>query len=618
MRKPMAQHIGRIDRRSYGCSTSLWRLVVCAPVILYAGGSSGQTGPLNPSSGTNDTSIGTLAWSSPNNILASDNSRATQATRGITNFLAGTGFGFTLSEPAAITGIQLDIERSTSAVNNVAILGSSPFWTTGLSRPTLPTGVNRCLIVVAAMENGDGFGPRDITAMTYGGRAMTQLTQVSIGGGSSFSATLEVWMMLEADLALASGTAITRTYAASPGAHNEFCETFSSAVFQHVDQVDPVVSIHTSGSTANTNPHQLGANITTLPGSAAVNAVVCGNRPSSDPAPNTSTTGYTINSSYVEGTDFYFANASTAPNSGATLQVAHKLISSAGTERPTCTFNGNVNRHVMVGFTLQSARELDHAVHLLKAGNPVGDNKANTVAWPTTDTYISYGGPADLWGTTWTVAEVNNNQFGAALSARVQSATARVDHMRATVYWMSTLPVELLDFTARRTSAGVQLDWATASEQQNSHFIVEHGHDGVAFTELARVPGAGWSQVLRTYSALDPDPMPGINYYRLVQVDLDGTTALSPIVAVEWEASGPVVYPNPTPDGRVSLFDVELRPGTITVFDAGMRWVKTFRHMDEQHTAVDLGDLPDGSYLLLMSNPEGTRHVRVVKSSLDR
>ena len=82
----------------------------------------------------------------------------------------------------------------------------------------------------------------------------------------------------------------------------------------------------------------------------------------------------------------------------------------------------------------------DHTVQLLKAGVAVGANKAITGsdlgAWPVnTDGTISYGSPTDLWGTTWTPAEINAAGFGAFLRATWANGEARVNFMRLTVYY---------------------------------------------------------------------------------------------------------------------------------------------------------------------------------------
>lgn len=80
----------------------------------------------------------------------------------------------------------------------------------------------------------------------------------------------------------------------------------------------------------------------------------------------------------------------------------------------------------------------DRSIRLCKAGSPVGDEKADTVtAWPLLDTVRVYGGTGDLWGTTWTPAEINASGFGAAVAARVDNGTCRVDALTLRVYYTS-------------------------------------------------------------------------------------------------------------------------------------------------------------------------------------
>lgn len=69
-------------------------------------------GPLSPSSGTNDTSTGTFAWTNPGNITSSDNAYATVNTPGaLSNYLVGSCYGFTIPAGATVTGVVVDIER---------------------------------------------------------------------------------------------------------------------------------------------------------------------------------------------------------------------------------------------------------------------------------------------------------------------------------------------------------------------------------------------------------------------------------------------------------------------------------------------------------------------------
>ena len=90
----------------------------------------------------------------------------------------------------------------------------------------------------------------------------------------------------------------------------------------------------------------------------------------------------------------------------------------------------------------------DNSVRLVRAGAPVGDDKAIDAPWPSTLGLATYGGPEDLWGTTWTPEQVNSTDFGVVLSAQRDnngnnSRIATVDSMQITVYYEYTSTSEV-------------------------------------------------------------------------------------------------------------------------------------------------------------------------------
>lgn len=101
----------------------------------------------------------------------------------------------------------------------------------------------------------------------------------------------------------------------------------------------------------------------------------------------------------------------------------------------------------------------------------------------------------------------------------------------------TALPIELLDFSAEQLAEHVELNWITSSEINNSHFIIERSIDTKLIDEIARVEGAGNSNTIRTYSTIDINPMEGISYYRLKQVDFNGDFSHSEWVAVNYSGS---------------------------------------------------------------------------------
>ncbi|MFD1466703.1 T9SS type A sorting domain-containing protein [Hymenobacter caeli] len=171
------------------------------------------------------------------------------------------------------------------------------------------------------------------------------------------------------------------------------------------------------------------------------------------------------------------------------------------------------------------------------------------------------------------------------------------------------LPVVLTGFTARRQGPAVLLEWATASERNNSRFEVQRSADGQAFATLKTVPGSGSSTAAHAYSWLDADAAGGPLYYRLRQVDADGTATYSPVVAVLPDAAQTGVFPNPAQQ--------HIRFGApagsaYRVLNALGQPVLTGRAPAEG-TALDLPGLAPGIYYLEISNAQGQVRHRFIK-----
>lgn len=98
----------------------------------------------------------------------------------------------------------------------------------------------------------------------------------------------------------------------------------------------------------------------------------------------------------------------------------------------------------------------------------------------------------------------------------------------------SALPIELTYFHAKLTGKTVMLNWRTETEENNAYMAVERSSEGSNFVEIGRVKGAGTTVEPKEYSFLDHNPKAGINYYRLRQVDMDGSTHYHKVVAVNY------------------------------------------------------------------------------------
>jgi len=96
------------------------------------------------------------------------------------------------------------------------------------------------------------------------------------------------------------------------------------------------------------------------------------------------------------------------------------------------------------------------------------------------------------------------------------------------------LPVELIHFNAsyNEQNKNVDLDWITASEFNNDYFIIEKSMDANVFSHVLMLEGAGNSSTLKHYSSVDSEPLNGVSFYRLKQVDFNGDFSFSDIVSV--------------------------------------------------------------------------------------
>jgi hypothetical protein len=569
-------------------------LLLLLPGFVFA-----QYGPNNPASGTNVGGVGTLSWTSPGNILLSDNSDATQGTRGTTNYLQGTTFGFALLPTDVVTGIRMEVEKASTGVSNVALLGS---WSVGTTR-TLPAGTNRCLIVIIGLENAT---TRDITSVSYGGRTMTPVTE--IGLATPFYARTEAWYLLESELALAANTTIT--YSFGTGTPSENFEIVSAAVYQNVDQIAPFFDTETGSTTSNSANFTLPNAMNVEVGSMAITGIFCGAPPDPVPGAAGSVNAFTINQSFTDRVDYYNYAAGYA-TSGGQLQVSDRAMTSAGTVQPQFTFDGSPNRRTVVAMCLRRARQLDNSVRIRKSTGFVGTDKAAAATeWPTTDTYSSYGGAGDLWGTTWTVAEINNIGFGGAISTIVQNGTATVDNIRITVFTSSVLPLELISFDAAQEQSSVLCKWVTATERNTDMFVVERSADGIHFEVVGTVKAAGDSESARYYEFRDQQPLNGMNYYRLKTVDNDGTLTDSDIVSAGFEnATEVTVFPNPTNDWATIMttdgFD------EIVITDARGVIVDRFEGTTlETSRQLNLYDMPDGTYFVCVKSQNGAVEIK--------
>jgi hypothetical protein len=94
------------------------------------------------------------------------------------------------------------------------------------------------------------------------------------------------------------------------------------------------------------------------------------------------------------------------------------------------------------------------------------------------------------------------------------------------------LPVKLTSFSGHEINGKNLLQWTTANESNSNYFTIERSTDGQRFTAIGQVNAAGFSTTEIKYNFTDASPVDGINYYRLVMVDRDGSMEYSKIISI--------------------------------------------------------------------------------------
>ncbi len=183
------------------------------------------------------------------------------------------------------------------------------------------------------------------------------------------------------------------------------------------------------------------------------------------------------------------------------------------------------------------------------------------------------------------------------------------------------LPVTLQSFSAKKLGEQTYLTWATASEKNSSHFIVERSIDGKKFMAIGEVKAAGNSSEKLAYQFEDSNPLSIITFYRLKMVDFDGKSEYSNIVSLENKGAATplsIVYPNPASDELTVEYNAPKAIGDLTadVYDTTGRLVFTKKiKLTEQLTSFQLPlyTIPFGSYVLRLSQANSVTQHRFVK-----
>ncbi len=232
----------------------------------------------------------------------------------------------------------------------------------------------------------------------------------------------------------------------------------------------------------------------------------------------------------------------------------------------------------------------------------------------TLDTAFDPGTGADA--SVNSVAIQTDGQLVIGGSFTTYAGTPQVGIARVNNTVFSPLPVTWVNVTAVRQSSGqVRVQWKTSSETNNSRFVVQRSLDGKHFEAIGQVAGQGTTDIIQSYSFTDAQALDKKCYYRLQQVDFNGTTAYSKLVYVSGVSASSLVklYPNPSVDQLNISFEQAYSHVLVSVISLTGVLVQQEKYTDTQQMSMNVSALPAGSYVLKLTTPSGQQAHRFVK-----
>jgi hypothetical protein len=183
------------------------------------------------------------------------------------------------------------------------------------------------------------------------------------------------------------------------------------------------------------------------------------------------------------------------------------------------------------------------------------------------------------------------------------------------------LSVEWGDVEARQSAAGVEVRWTTLAETNTDYFIVERAVGDGDFESIGEVTAVGNSNAASQYTYMDTSPQNGRNRYRIVEVDIAGTSADSRVIELTFFVPGGMAWgqvgPSPASEGLdVSFYSPIAEAMTMSLMDISGKMVFS---QDVSAIAggnalhMDITTVRPGNYFLTLSGAAGRLTRKVVK-----
>lgn len=160
----------------------------------------------------------------------------------------------------------------------------------------------------------------------------------------------------------------------------------------------------------------------------------------------------------------------------------------------------------------------------------------------------------------------------------------------------SPLPVELLDFDGNSMDNSVKLKWSTAAEINSSHYVIERSDDMIFWKEIGSIRAIGNSNIQSDYELIDNAPKQ-INYYRLVQFDLNNNSEFFGPIVISYDSSFPRIF---LLNNLINIVNTKFT--LFEIFDLNGKLIQSGPLVEDQCIMVDRSTLVHGIYLFVLKN----------------
>lgn len=254
------------------------------------------------------------------------------------------------------------------------------------------------------------------------------------------------------------------------------------------------------------------------------------------------------------------------------------------------------------------------------SGNAAADIQVKWQVTNETTNFTTYRQNARLHhynGSTWQALGSTGVSFAAPFYAK---ATQNINEFSTfTVMTQTVVPVTLKSFTAKSVNNEAHLLWQTATELNNAGFEIEKSIDGLNFSNIGFVKGAGNLLTTKNYEFVDKN-IASTNYYRLKQLDLDGKFSYSPVVALQYNADkgGVKIFPNPSVNQPILTIEQTGNGKSIsqiTIFDTNGRLIHQNTILENTDTLkIPITDWAKGLYMIHITRDGKTTLEKFVKN----